>query len=141
MKKTRQRWNSILWIEGIGFSFLILMSWLTEVLRIPYYLFDEPFVSNWHRAALRTVVIILIWICVHVMTMRLLKRLYYLEGFLRICSWCRKVNYKDQWLTMENYFKSQFSTTTSHGMCPDCLKLKVDEIKSKENPPEPKKFF
>ena len=111
------------------------MSWLTEIFRIPHYLYDEPFTANWRRAALRTIVIVLIWIWVHLMTVRLLKRLYYLEGFLRICSWCRKVNYRDEWLTMEDYFKSQFATRTSHGMCPDCLKLKVEEIKSKENPP------
>lgn len=127
--------NSILWVEACGFSFLIVMSWLTEVFRIPHYIFGEPFVPNWHRAVLRTVVIFLIWMWVYLITKRLLKRLHYLEDFLRICSWCRRVCYKDEWLALEHYFNSKFATRTSHGMCPDCLKKKVEELALRANPP------
>jgi len=35
MNKTKESWNSILWVEAFGFSLLILLSWLTEVMRIP----------------------------------------------------------------------------------------------------------
>ena len=131
MKKLKGR-NSILWVEAGGFSFLIVMSWLTEIFRIPHYLFGESFVPNWHRAILRTVVIILIWAWVYVLTRRLLKRLHYLEDFLRICSWCRRVCYNNEWLALENYFNSKFATRTSHGMCPDCLKKKVAELAEQE---------
>jgi hypothetical protein len=131
MKKLKGR-NSILWIETCGFSFLIVMSWLTEVFRIPHYLFGESFVPNWHRAILRTVVIFLIWAWVYFLTRRMLKRLHYLEDFLRICGWCRRVCYKGEWLGLEHYFNSKFATRTSHGMCPDCLKKKVEELKQQE---------
>jgi hypothetical protein len=127
MKKTKGR-NSILWIEALGFSFLIAMSWLTEVFKIPHYLYGESFVPNWKRAILRTIVVLLIWTWVHFITQRLLKRLHHLEGFLRICSWCRKVNYEDQWMGLEQFFNSKFATRTSHGMCPECLKKKVEEL-------------
>ncbi|MGH7989463.1 MAG: hypothetical protein ACREDS_04610 [Limisphaerales bacterium] len=126
MKKTKE--NSILWIEAFGFSLLIVLSWLTEALHIPYYLFGEPFAPNWQRALLRTVVILAIWVWVHFLTRRLLKRLHHLEEFLRICSWCRKVCYGGEWLEMEKYFNSKFATKTSHGMCPECLKKQVEEI-------------
>jgi hypothetical protein len=46
----------------------------------------------------------------------------------RICSWCRKVCYDDQWLKLEDYFNSRFSTHTSHDMCPECLKKKKEEL-------------
>jgi hypothetical protein len=127
MKKTKGR-NSILWIEAFGFSFLIVMTWLAEALKIPHYLFGETFVPNWKRAILRTVVMLLIWAWVHLITRRLLKRLHHLEEFLRICSWCRKVGYEDQWLGLEEFFNSKFATRTSHGMCPECLKKKVEEL-------------
>ncbi len=127
MKKTKSR-NSILWIEAFGFSFLIVMTWLAEALKIPHYIFGEPFVPNWKRAILRTVVMLLIWAWVHLLTRRLLKRLHHLEEFLRICSWCRKVGYEDQWLGLEEFFNSKFATRTSHGMCPECLKKKVEEL-------------
>jgi hypothetical protein len=133
MKKIKGR-NSILWVEAFGFSLMIALSWLTEVFKIPHYLFNEPFTVNWHRAALRTVVILLIWSWVYWLTHRLLKRLHHLEEFLRICSWCRRVCHDEEWLELEAYFNSKFSTRTSHGMCPDCLKKKVEELTLNDNP-------
>src|SRR5215469_6457499 len=128
MQRQKRRRNSILWVETGGFSLVIVMSWLTEVFRIPHYLFGESFVPNWHRAILRTLVIGLIWAWVYWITRRLLKRLHYLEDFLRICSWCRKVCHDEEWLGLEAFFNSKFSMRTSHGMCPECLKKKVLEL-------------
>jgi hypothetical protein len=133
VKRNVKKRNSVLKVEAAGFLVLIALSWLTEALKVPYYLFGEPFAPNWHRAILRTVVVLLIWGWVHLLTRRLLKRLYYLEDFLRICSWCRKVSDGDEWLGMEQYFSSKFATRTSHGMCPECLKKKVQEIAAAEN--------
>lgn len=122
MKDTRKKWTSILWVEAIGFSGLIALSWLTEAVRLPHLIYGEPFVPNWHRALFRTVVIVLVWAWVQTATRRLLKRLHYLEEFLRVCGWCRKVCHQGEWLTMEKYFDSKFATQTSHGMCPECVK-------------------
>jgi hypothetical protein len=135
VKKIKGR-NSILWIEAVGFSILIALSWLTEVFKIPHYLFGESFVPNWHRAILRTIVVLLIWAWVYFLTRRLLKRLHYLEEFLRICSWCRKVCDHGEWLKLEDYFNSRFSTRTSHGMCPECLKKKKEELALNDHPPK-----
>jgi len=132
--------NSILWVEATGFSLLIALAWTTEVTRIPHLIFGEQFVPNWHRALLRTAVILLVWTWVHLATKRLLKRLYYLEDFLRICGWCRRVCHEGEWLELEKYFTSKFATPTTHGMCPDCLKKSVDEIATAKYPPaEPPK--
>ena len=133
MSETKEKTSGILWIEASGFLFLIMMSWLTEALRIPHYLFGEPFAPDWRRAMLRTVVVLAIWAWVHLLTWRLLKRLHYLEEFLRVCSWCRKVEHDGEWMPMETYFKSKFSTKTSHGMCPECLQKKKDEFASKSS--------
>ena len=128
MRRTREKWNFILWNETIGFSLLITLSWLTEVLKIPHYLYGEPFTPNWKRAALRTVVLLLIWAWVHTVTKRLLRRLHHLEEFIRMCSWCRKVCCEGDWMPMEKYMASTYAVRTTHGMCPDCLKAKVEEI-------------
>jgi hypothetical protein len=137
MKKLKGR-NSILWVEAAGFSLVIVMSWLTELFRIPHYLFGEAFAPNWHRAILRTIVIGAIWLWVYWITKRLLRRLHHLEEFLRICSWCRKVCHDDEWLGLEDYFNSRFATRTSHGMCPECLKKKVQELTQEEQRSQPK---
>jgi hypothetical protein len=134
MKQMTDKENSILWIEAFGFSLLIVLCWLTELVRIPHVLFGESFTPDWRRAALRTVVMVLVWTWVHLATRRLLQRLHYLEEFLRVCGWCRKVCDDGEWLTMEAYFNSKFATRTSHGMCPECLKRGVNELTSKEHP-------
>ena len=54
MNETKERGDSILWIEAFGFSLLIVLSWLTEIVRIPHFVFGESFTPNWHRALLRT---------------------------------------------------------------------------------------
>ena len=122
MKQNSKRPTPILCIEATGFSLIIILSWLTEAVRLPHLIYGEPFQPNWDRARLRTVVISLVWLWVHVATRRLLRRLHYLEEFLRICSWCRKVDHHGEWLPLENYFSSKFATKTSHAMCPECEK-------------------
>jgi hypothetical protein len=124
--------NSILWIEAIAFGFIIFMTWLTEVARLPHLLWGEAFQPNWSRAILRTGVLVAIWLWVHMSTRQLLRRLHHLEEFLRVCSWCRKVCHDGAWLEMEGYFNSKFSTKTTHGMCPTCMKKKVGELTAHE---------
>jgi hypothetical protein len=65
---------------------------------------------------------------VHLTTKRLLKRLHYLEEFLLVCSWCRKVGHEGEWLTMEGYFGSKFATETSHGICSERAKKAKDRM-------------
>jgi len=127
--------NRILWVEATAFSAIITLSWLTEIIRIPHLLYGEEFTPNYHRAILRTVVILLIWLWVNMATRQLLKRLHYLEEFLRVCSWCRKVSYGNDWIEMETYLKSKFATKTSHGMCPDCLRKTKGQIAATDKPP------
>ena len=76
----------------------------------------------------------MIWFWVNVATRKLLRRLHYLEEFLRVCGWCRKVSYGNEWIEMETYLKSKFATKTSHGMCPHCLQKKKNEIAAHKTP-------
>jgi hypothetical protein len=66
-----------------------------------------------------------VWWPVHVTTKRLLQRLHELEEFLLICSWCRRVGHKGEWLLLEDYFDSKFATETSHGICPACAEKQL----------------
>lgn len=49
------------------------------------------------------------------------RRLHYLEEFVRVCAWCRKLNVGEEWIPVEEFFERKFETMTSHGMCPACL--------------------
>lgn len=138
MNTTKKRWNYILWNEGFGFSSLIILAWLSELLHIPHYIFGEGFAPDWNRAALRSLVLFLIWGWVHLSTKRLLKHLHYLEEFQRICGWCRRVCHNDEWLTLEQYFNTKFDAKTTHGMCPSCRKgIEAMEDQKESRPASP----
>lgn len=112
--------------QAIGFSVLVALMWVVELLRIPQLLYGEGSMDfAWARAFGRSLVVLLVWWPVHLTTKRLLARLHQLEEFLLICSWCRKVGHQGEWLTMEDYFDSKFSTETSHGICPACAKKQL----------------
>lgn len=134
MKETKDKWSFILWNEAFGFSTLIVLTWLAELFRIPHYLFGEPFTTDWKRAILRTVVILCIWLWVNQVTKRLLKRLHYLEEFIRMCGWCKRVCYQGEWLSTEKYLNSKYDMHTTHGVCPDCLKGQKEEIQRANSP-------
>ena len=91
----------MLWYENIGFLAIIILSWANELLDLPRHVFGGNTQVNWHESAMESFLVLVVWVSVHVVTRRLLARLYYLEGSLRICAWCRKVGYEDKWLSLE----------------------------------------
>jgi hypothetical protein len=110
MKITRKTASNILWYESAGFLMLILLSWLDE------------FHESWHESAVESLAVLGVWLVVFYFTRRLVSRLYYLEGFLPVCAWCKKINHEEQWVPLEKYFSDGFHTETTHGMCPECAR-------------------
>jgi hypothetical protein len=80
----------------------------------------DEYHSKWTESALESLAVIVVWAVVFYFTKRLLAHVYYLEGFLRVCSWCNKIHYENDWVPIERYFANSFNTLTSHGMCPAC---------------------
>lgn len=69
--------------------------------------------------------------------MLLIKRL---EGFLPICSCCKKIRKEDSdskdmksWVQMESYISDKTDATFSHGICPDCSEELYPQFKTKNN--------
>jgi hypothetical protein len=116
----RKKAQKILWYETIGFLFLITLSWLNELISLPHLIFGSGEHSSIHEALIETVVLVGVWLIVVTFTSQLLGRLHYLEGFLRVCAWCRKIGHEDKWMTLENFFAQGFAMKTSHGMCSEC---------------------
>ncbi len=121
-----------LWIEGIGFISIIALSWVNELTRFPA-LFLPNYHGNWHEAVLESILTIVVAIPTLFLTKRLIDRLqrqlYYLEGFLRICAWCRRLESDGEWVPIEKYFRQQFSLTSTHSICPDCYTKQLTEDK------------
>jgi hypothetical protein len=115
--------SRVLWYECLGFGFILFLSWLNKLVDLPHlFVGGEAHASKWRDSAIETMLILLIWAFVISLTKRLVARLHYLEGLLRICAWCRKVGHNGKWMTLEDYFAEGLLIGTTHGVCPECLK-------------------
>jgi hypothetical protein len=43
-----------------------------------------------------------------------------LQQLLAICAWCRKINYSNEWVALEQYMALRQNVELTHGMCPTC---------------------
>ena len=112
----------ILGFENIGFLAIIIMSWLDDLLDFSNHIYGTDSGFNWVESVVETIIVLLVWLPVHIFTRRLLARLHYLESYLRVCAWCRKIGHGEEWLSMEQYFANELDVETNHGICPDCAK-------------------
>ena len=110
----------LLLCEALGFASLVALSWLDELVDFSARLFGGAPGHDWHEAALETVVILAVALPTFLWSRRLARRLVYLEGFLRVCAWCRRIDVRHDWVSMEEYFRCELNTDLSHGICPEC---------------------
>src|SRR5689334_16665969 len=122
----RKSGSWVLWYECVGFGVLLLLSCLNETGVLSSLFGSEPHAFDLRDAAVQSTLILVVWGVVYFLTRRLVAHLHYLEGFLRVCAWCRKVGYDGGWMRLEDYFAKGFHIATTHGVCPDCLK-KIEE--------------
>lgn len=112
--------SRILWYQAISFLLIIALSWMDELLSLPSRLFGGVQHSDWHEGAMESFVALAVWLPLFLGTRRILARLYYLEDFIRVCAWCRKIGDGDRWIPLEEYLAKGFDIRTSHGICPEC---------------------
>jgi len=121
MTRDRRDARLVLVYQAIGFSVIVVLCWLDEYLQLTYRLFGgvraEP---NWREALFETVSAVVVWALANHSVRALLARLYYLERFVRVCAWCRKINHGDTWIPFEQFLELDSETRTSHGVCPEC---------------------
>ena len=128
--RIRKSGSWVLLYECLGFGMLLVLSWVNELVNLSHRLLGEVLSpADWRDSALQSVVILLIWWMVFALTRRLMAHLHYLEGFLRVCAWCRKVGNAEEWMRLEEYFARGFQIETTHGMCPECLKKMEEDTK------------
>jgi hypothetical protein len=115
----------------IGFLALAALTWMDELLDLPHVLLHAP--PSPHRvqeALLESIVILLLGTAVTAWTVRAARRVAYLESFVVLCAWCRRVRHDDRWLSLEA-FLAQHRAATSHGLCPDCeRRLEAGEVEA-----------
>jgi hypothetical protein len=127
--------TKIVFYQHFGFLAIIVICWLDELLKLPSLLFsDHPWKFVFSRTALNMLIVLSVWLIVSASTRRILKRIRYLEDFLRVCSWCRRINYEGDWIPLEEFMKTGFDTPTTHGICPGCLHQQKEALDKTTHP-------
>ncbi len=128
----------ILLYQNIGFLTVILISWLDELIGLPSIIMGTSHAHIWGEAILESIIVIIVWIPVNTMTHILLKRLFYLESLVKMCAWCRRIEYENKWYTQEQFYKLGFNADVTHGICHDCLEKQENEagLPADRNPKE-----
>jgi len=111
-------------LVSVAFAGIILVSWVNEIYDLPYLLgMAERTPLNCYEASLETLWALFVLFLVLVSTRALLKKIRYLEGFLPVCSFCKKIRIEDDsWVPIERYLQEHSDVKMTHSLCPPCAK-------------------
>jgi hypothetical protein len=113
--------TQILLFEGVGFILVLGLLWLNEALDLPHKLLGAPATPvNWRESILESAVVLMLGAGTLSWTYHILARLRYLEGFVRICMNCKRVQTGDKWVPIEVYVIDHSEAVLSHSVCPEC---------------------
>ena len=114
--------SKVLLYQSIGFLAIIGLCMLDELIGLSALILgNQPYISDFKQSILKALLIFGVWLLVAGSTRRVLAQLKYLEEFMKVCAWCRRIEYKGRWMPLEEFFEQGYDTPTSHGICRECL--------------------
>jgi len=114
-------WQKALLWQSLGFLIVVVLTWSDAIFDLAHVILGLPHrEGDINRTAITTAVIVLLWMFSAYKIYLVVSRLSYLESFLHVCAWCRKIEYNDRWLSLEAHFVQKTGGHVSHGVCPEC---------------------
>lgn len=129
--------KKVLSYQLMAFAAMIALIWLDEIYDLPHGLLGGiPTPVNWRESLFETMIIAPLGLIIIRNTRTLFNRMQYLEGFLHICSSCKKIcNEQGNWQQIEEYIHERSEARFSHGICPRCAEKLYPEVFAKSNAP------
>jgi hypothetical protein len=128
-------WQKALLWQTMGFMIVIVLTWSDALFDLAHVILGLPHREmDVNRTAITTVVILLLWMFSAYKIYLVVSRLSYLESFLHVCAWCRKIEYNDRWLSLEAHFTQKTGGKVSHGICPQCSEKLVRQARNGPTP-------
>lgn len=126
-------WQRALLWHSLGFLTILILTWCDSLFDMMHALFGFPpqRPEELPEISVKLGVIILLWILSGYKLYLIVSRLSYLEKFLHVCSWCRKIEYNSSWLSLEEHFLRQTGHKATHGICPECaqrMKIQTEQF-------------
>ncbi|MCJ7773309.1 MAG: hypothetical protein MUP22_09280 [Desulfobacterales bacterium] len=108
----------------IGFFMILTLLWADEIFDLPYKLVGaQPTPINYKEAMLESVFVICTLVIFIFISLKLEKRIKYLEGLTVICANCKKIRIENEWIPIEKWLSGKTDVFFSHGVCYECLKV------------------
>jgi hypothetical protein len=121
-------WQKALLWHGMGFVTLLVLTWCDALFDLMHHVLGQPAqTANIEEVEIKTIVILLLWIGSAYKLYLIVSRLSYLEKFLHVCSWCRRIQHQNVWLSLEEHFQHNTGAEISHGICPECAQRFKEE--------------
>lgn len=121
--------RSLIIYQLIGFGILLFLIVGDEVFDFPHNVFGAAATPiNWNEMRIEGGYVIALCAITMYFTMRLLKRIKYLEGFLPICAHCKKIRVGEEWMPIEEFIRDRSAAEFSHGLCPECYEKYYRDI-------------
>ncbi len=126
--------SRVLFYQFSGFVMLIILTWLSEIYDIPHHLFGSPATPvNIVEGLYESLLMLFFGASVVIFSHRAINRIKYIEGFMPVCSSCRKIGVDDDWFPIEEYLEKQTELDFSHGLCPECVEKYYTDILHRNN--------
>lgn len=127
--------KKVSWYEAIAIFFIIAVTWIDEILDIPYLLLGGPATPiNWRESLFESVIIGAIAAVIIRHTYKLLTRISYLESILPVCASCKKIRMDQEfWHDIKQFIQERSKNEFTHGICPDCIEKYYPELKNKHS--------
>jgi hypothetical protein len=118
-----------------AFAGVIAVSWINEVWDVPYLVYGAaPTPANFTECWIETGWALFMMLLVLAGTKALLKQIRYLEGFLPVCSFCKKIRVEQKWVPIEHYLHEHSRVKMTHSLCPICAKEHYGYVEEEEGP-------
>ena len=123
--------------QFLTFLLLIALLWASQALDLSEVFFGHPAAANsWFGACITTAGIIIVGFITITHTYVQQKRV--LRGFLRVCTYCKKVKLENKaWEQLEQYVSERTLAEFSHGICPECYKRVMEQLDHEVPPAAP----
>ncbi|HYQ48189.1 MAG TPA: hypothetical protein VEP69_03910 [Thermodesulfovibrionales bacterium] len=113
----------------IAYGILLFLIVGDELFDFPHYLFGAPATPiNWPEVAIEAGYVLVLGAVSIYFSLRILRRVKYLEGLLPICSFCKKIRTEEDWKPIEDYIRKHSEAEFSHGLCEECARKHYSDL-------------
>lgn len=129
MKNNSQLTRIVLY-QNLGFLSIMAICCFGDLRMLASLLFSHrPLALVYQSSTFDIILVLAVWLLVTTSTRRVLERIRYLEKFMRVCAWCRRIRHHGDWMQLEQFMQTGFDTPTTHGICPECSEREQERVR------------